>query len=66
MVEEIFKTIREINETGTTILIVEQNIQYSLKISQRGYVMENGELILEGTGEGLISDERVKQAYIGL
>lgn len=66
MVEEIFKVIQEINQGGTTMLIVEQNIQHSLKISRRGYVMENGELTLEGTGQDLIADERVKQAYIGL
>lgn len=65
IVKQIFKIIMEINREGTTILLVEQNANMALKIAHRGYVMETGSIVLEGTGKELISDERVKAAYLG-
>lgn len=66
IVEEILKIIQEINQDRTSILLVEQNIQRSLGISNRGYVMEGGKLVLNGKGQDLLRDERVKKAYLSL
>jgi len=65
MVSKIFKTIREINSEGVTILLVEQNARAALKISHRGYVLENGSISLSGSSEELLSNEKVKHAYLG-
>ena len=65
MVSKIFKTIKEINEEGVTILIVEQNAKAALKLSHRGYVLENGTIKLHGSGEDLLHNEDVKKAYLG-
>ncbi len=65
VVAHIFSTIREINKQGTTILLVEQNIIHSLKISRQGFVIENGRIVLSGTGEALLEDEHTKEAYFG-
>ena len=63
----IFRIIRQINEeSGTTILLVEQNANMALRIARRGYVMENGRIALEGSGEDLLNNEKVKRAYLGL
>jgi len=63
----IFETIRRINaEAGTTIFLVEQNAHLALKIAHRGYVMENGRIVLEGSAERLRQDEAVRSAYLGL
>ncbi|MHB8908855.1 MAG: ABC transporter ATP-binding protein [Syntrophales bacterium] len=63
----IFRIIRQINEeSGTTILLVEQNANMALRIAHRGYVMENGRITLEGSGESLLHNEEVKRAYLGL
>lgn len=62
----IFKTISQINRGGTTILLVEQNINYSLKISRRTYVLENGEIVVQGLSEDLLKREDIRQAYLGL
>jgi branched-chain amino acid transport system ATP-binding protein len=63
----IFQIIRRINEEGgTTILLVEQNANMSLRIAHRGYVMENGRITLEGTAVSLLNHEGVKQAYLGV
>jgi branched-chain amino acid transport system ATP-binding protein len=62
---KIFKTIREINREGVTVLLVEQNARAAMKLSGRGYVLENGRVALEGTSENLLSDERVRKAYLG-
>ena len=61
----IFNIIREINDKGTTILLVEQNAKRALSIADRAYVLETGRITLEGTGEELASDERVQKAYLG-
>ncbi len=62
---KIFKTIREINREGVTVLLVEQNARAAMKLSGRGYVLENGRVALEGTSEDLLSDEQVRKAYLG-
>ncbi|MFY0546377.1 ABC transporter ATP-binding protein [Brevibacillus sp. H7] len=65
VVSDIFKVITQINREGTTVLIVEQNVKQALKIADYGYVLEAGKIVLEGTGESLLNDERVKEAYLG-
>lgn len=65
IVEEIFDIIRVINETGTTILLVEQNANMALHIATNGYVLENGRIVLSGTAKQLLDDEQVRKAYLG-
>ena len=65
IVKQIFEIIQQINEEGTTILLVEQNAQIALNVTDRGYVMETGEITIEGTSVDLLADERVRQAYLG-
>jgi branched-chain amino acid transport system ATP-binding protein len=65
LVEQIFSTIRAINEQGVTILLVEQNAAMALSVSRRGYVLETGSVILEGTAVDLASSDRVREAYLG-
>jgi branched-chain amino acid transport system ATP-binding protein len=65
LVDEVFETIQKINREGTTILLVEQNVNYALAISNRGYVLETGRIVLSGTGKELLDDEHVKTAYLG-
>lgn len=65
IVDQVFDTIVKINETGTTILLVEQNANQALRIADRGYVIETGEVVLEDKAEVLISDSQVKEAYLG-
>jgi len=65
LVKAIFQTIREINEQGVTILLVEQNARAALKLADKGYVLETGNIVLEGTAEELMRDERVRKAYLG-
>ena len=62
---DMFKSLKEINRTGTTILLVEQNARLALKFAQRGYVLENGKLVLEGKADDLLDDPGVKKAYLG-
>ena len=66
VVQEVLHTIRLLNERGMTILLVEQNVAVSLKISSRAYVLENGRVVMSGTGDKLLHDDRVRQAYLGL
>jgi branched-chain amino acid transport system ATP-binding protein len=65
MVSKIFKTIQEINSEGVTVLLVEQNARAALKLSHRGYVLENGMITLSGSGKDLLDNEKVRQAYLG-
>jgi branched-chain amino acid transport system ATP-binding protein len=65
LVEQIFVTIQEINKEGVTILLVEQNAAMALAICHRGYVLETGKIILEGSAAELSGNERVRQAYLG-
>jgi branched-chain amino acid transport system ATP-binding protein len=67
IIKQIFEIIRKINEeNNTTIFLVEQNANQALKLADRGYVMENGQIILADTAEKLLDDEAVKKAYLGL
>ena len=65
LVKSIFQTIRAINETGVTILIVEQNARAALKLATRGYVLELGRIVMEDRAEKLLADPSVQQAYLG-
>lgn len=65
LVQDIFETIKEINAQGTTILLVEQNANMALKLAQRGYVLETGNVVLEGTSASLAANPEVKKAYLG-
>ena len=66
LVDSIFDTIQELNEAGTTILLVEQNARVALQIADRGYVLETGEIVLSGSAEELRTDESVQKAYLGI
>jgi branched-chain amino acid transport system ATP-binding protein len=66
VVQEVLHTIRSLHERGLTILLVEQNVAVSLKISDRAYVLENGRIVMSGSGGELLRDDRVRQAYLGL
>jgi branched-chain amino acid transport system ATP-binding protein len=66
VVQEVLHTIRALNQRGLTILLVEQNVAVSLKISNHAYVLENGRVVMSGKGEDLLHDDRVRQAYLGL
>ena len=65
MMKSVFDALREINREGTTILLVEQNAQLALQFAGRGYVLENGNLVLEGRSADLLADPGVKRAYLG-
>ena len=65
VVQEIFRIIREINARGVTVLLVEQNVRQALATSQRGYVLENGRIVLSGTGQELLESEQTLKAYLG-
>jgi branched-chain amino acid transport system ATP-binding protein len=66
VVQDVLHTIRLLNERGITVLLVEQNVAVSLKISNHAYVLENGRIVMSGAGEALLHDDRVRQAYLGL
>jgi branched-chain amino acid transport system ATP-binding protein len=66
VVTEIFRTIAAINATGTTVLLVEQNTRQALALSRRGYVLENGRVVLVGSGAELLGNDHVKRAYLGM
>jgi branched-chain amino acid transport system ATP-binding protein len=66
LVAEIFQTIEALRRDGTTIFLVEQNAHAALTIADRGYVLETGAVVLDGTGGGLLADARVREAYLGL
>ena len=61
----MFDALKEINQAGTSILLVEQNARLALKFAQRGYVIENGKIVLEGQSQALLNDPEVKKAYLG-
>lgn len=64
-VQEIFHIIKELNDAGTTILLVEQNAHLALQLAHRGYVLETGKIVLSGTGKELLADDAVRKAYLG-
>ena len=66
VVEEVFRIVRQINASGVTVLLVEQNTHHTLKIAQRGYVVEAGRTVLSGSGQELLGDDEVRRAYLGL
>ena len=66
IVEEIFGIIRELKEEGITVFLVEQNASQALALADRGYVLETGRVVLEGTGRELLSNEKVREAYLGM
>ena len=66
LVADIFEVVRDLRRRGLTVMLVEQNAVHALQLSDRGYVLENGNVVLEGTGEELLSDDRVRSAYLGL
>ncbi|MFQ5812336.1 MAG: ABC transporter ATP-binding protein [Anaerolineae bacterium] len=65
LMQELFRVLKEINEEGTTILLVEQNARMALRFASRGYVLETGNVVLEGSSEELAENPQVKQAYLG-
>jgi branched-chain amino acid transport system ATP-binding protein len=65
IVADIFKIVKEINETGTTVLLVEQNVRQALKVADYGYVLETGKIVAHGSSAELLGDERIKEAYLG-
>jgi len=66
IVQQVLATIRELNREGLTSVLVEQNVAVSLKLANRAYVLENGRVTLSGTGEEMLADDRVRQAYLGM
>jgi len=66
LVDEVFRVIEQINREGVTVLVVEQNVAHALKSCTRAYILETGRVALQGTGEKLLQDEHVKEAYLGV
>jgi branched-chain amino acid transport system ATP-binding protein len=66
LVQDIFRIVRKINEEGVTVLLVEQNVRQTLAMCHRAYVLENGRVVLEGTGQTLMANQHVKEAYLGI
>ena len=66
IVQQLLQAIRKLNRQGLTVLLVEQNVGVSLKISQHAYVLENGRIVMSGSGGELLNDDRVREAYLGL
>jgi branched-chain amino acid transport system ATP-binding protein len=65
IVEQIFQIVRQVNADGVSVLLVEQNARQALSLADRGYVLETGELVLSGTGQELLADDRIRAAYLG-
>ncbi len=67
VVEDVFRVVRDLNERdGLTIVLVEQNVAQSLALAHRGYVLENGRIVMSGSGRDLLADDRVRKAYVGI
>jgi branched-chain amino acid transport system ATP-binding protein len=66
IVEEVFRTVQDIRAEGMTVLLVEQNVQQALRVSDRAYVMESGRIVLTGRGSELLQSADVKRAYLGI
>ncbi|WBU62087.1 ABC transporter ATP-binding protein [Paracoccus albus] len=66
IVSQVFDVVRKVAETGTTVLIVEQNVFTTLKVANRGYVLENGQVVLDDTSEALLKNDHVRRAYLGI
>ena len=65
LVDDVFEAIERINENGTTVLLVEQDIYNALRVADRGYVIKTGQVTLSGTSAELAEDERVEESYLG-
>ncbi len=66
VVQEVFRIIKELHESGLSIILVEQNVAVSLKLADQAYVLENGRIVMQGSGRQLLHDDGVRQAYLGL
>jgi branched-chain amino acid transport system ATP-binding protein len=66
IVQQVLRTIRDLNREGLTCVLVEQNVAVSLKLANEAYVLENGRVTLAGQGQALLADDRVRQAYLGM
>lgn len=66
LVQDVFEIVQRINESGVTVLLVEQNVRQTLALCHRAYVLENGRVVLSGTGQELLNDSHVKEAYLGI
>ncbi len=66
LVQDVFEIVKSVNRQGITVLLVEQNVQSTLKFCDRAYVLENGKIVLEGTGQELLNNEHVKEAFLGI
>ena len=65
LVEQMFEIVRKVADQGTTVLLVEQNVFHTLQLADRGYVLENGEVVLSGTGKDLLVNPHIRKAYLG-
>ncbi len=66
LVQDVFEIVRRINKSGVTVLLVEQNVRQTLALCNRAYVLENGRVVISGTGQDLLNDNHVKEAYLGI
>jgi branched-chain amino acid transport system ATP-binding protein len=66
LVQKTLDIVKEINSAGTTVLLVEQNVQHALRMAHRGSVLENGTIVMGGTGQELLNDAHLKKAYLGI
>lgn len=66
MVQAVFAALREVSQSGVSVLLIEQNVRQSLRLAGRAYVMENGRIVLQGTGRDLLDSPHVKEAYLRL
>jgi branched-chain amino acid transport system ATP-binding protein len=66
LVQSVFAALREVNRQGMTVLLVEQNVRQTLAMAHRGYVLENGRIVLDGSGRELLTNQHVRAAYLGL
>ncbi|MEM3574574.1 MAG: branched-chain amino acid ABC transporter ATP-binding protein, partial [Candidatus Bathyarchaeia archaeon] len=66
LVAKVFEIVKDLNDQGLTILLVEQNVLHSLRLCDRGYVLENGRITLSGRGDELLENAHVKEAYLGI
>lgn len=65
IIQQIFKIVEQLREDGVTVFLVEQNANQALRLADRGYVLENGRIVLQGSGEDLMANPRVRDAYLG-
>jgi branched-chain amino acid transport system ATP-binding protein len=66
LIKNIFETVRQIAEQGTTVLLVEQDVKHSLSLSDRGYVLEHGRAVMEGAADTLLENPHIRSAYLGV